>query len=121
MTDRSTVFVVDDNSSALNSVCALLTAFDLPVEPFDSAEAFLAGYDASQRGCLLLDVQLQGIGGLELLRQLRANDCDLPVIVISGNADKQVVKVATELGASQVLHKPVPPNELVDVVKQTLH
>ncbi|WP_182866162.1 response regulator transcription factor [Rhodopirellula sp. JC639] len=121
MTNRLTVFVIDDNPAALHSVCALLTAFDIPAEPFDSAEAFLEVYDASQHGCLLLDVQLQGIGGLELLRQLRATDCDLPVIVISGNADKQVVKVATELGASKILHKPVPPNELVEAVNQTLH
>ena len=115
-----TVFVIDDDPSALRSVCALLTAFGMTVKPFDSAEDFLADYDELQPGCLLLDVQLQGIGGLDLLRQLRRNRLDLSVIVISGNADKQVVRTATELGVTEVLHKPVQPYDLVDVVQRAL-
>ena len=70
MNEAPTIFVVDANAPARNSVCALVRSMGLPAEAFDSAEAFLEAYDEERKGCLVTDVRMLGMSGLELQEKL---------------------------------------------------
>jgi FixJ family two-component response regulator len=112
MRPKPTVFIIDDDPAALNSVGALLAAFKYKVRAFSSAEEFLAADVETDQGCLLCDVRLSGMSGLQLLKTLELDGIELPVILISGYADSDMVSDALENGAVAVLEKPIDPNEL---------
>ena len=90
------VYVVDDNVSARSSVCALLATFDYEVRAFDSAESFLAADDKTEPACLLCDVRLPGMSGVQLHRTRKLRGIGLPVILISGYLDSDMVAEALE-------------------------
>jgi len=113
-----TVFVVDDERVVRDSICALLRANGMTVEPYASAEEFLAAYQPTRRGCLVQDVRLQGMSGMELHRQLINMGSPLPVIIISGQADDEMIAQATEAGAVAVLCKPVPYQKLLNHIEE---
>ena len=120
MTADPTVFVVDDDSAAALSVAALVTSLGLKVEVFESAEAFLTAYDSSRKGCLVLDMRLTGMSGLELQETLRAEGADIPIIIISGHADRDLANKAKQLGAVAFLEKPYGGTEFCTVVRASL-
>jgi two-component system response regulator FixJ len=112
MTTEPTVFVVDDDPAARGSVAALVASHGLAVESFASAEDFLAAYDPARRGCLIADVRMAGMSGLDLQQQLAAKGSALPVIIITGFADIPMAVRAMQSGAITVLEKPCADKEL---------
>ncbi len=107
-----TVFIVDDDSDARQSVAALVTAHALVAEEFPSGEAFLAADLGQRRGCIVLDVRMTGISGLDVQAELRQRGNILPVIVITGFADVPMAVRAMHQGAFTFLEKPSADQEL---------
>ena len=115
-----TVFVVDDNASVRKSLQALIAATGLAVETFPSAAQFLAAYDATRAGCLVLDVRLRGESGLDLQDELRRRAVTLPIIVMTGYADVPTSVRALKGGAVDFLRKPVPPKKLLAQIREAV-
>jgi FixJ family two-component response regulator len=120
MEKDTTVFVVDDDDGARESVVALVTLKGLKAQGFTSAEEFLAHYDPSLKGCVVADVRLLGMSGLELLEQLNARNSSLPVIVITGYADVPMAVRAMQQGAVTFLEKPCQEQELWRAIQEAL-
>jgi two-component system response regulator FixJ len=120
MTAAPTVFVVDDDPVVLNSEVALLTAQGYQTRCFLSAEQFLAEFDPETPGCLITDLRLKGMSGLELQRQLQERGASIPIVVVTGYADVPVTVRLMEQGAVTLLEKPYEPAQLVDAVERAL-
>lgn len=120
MAEELTVFVVDDNVAVASSVEALLASIGLKVESYPSAEEFLAAFDPGRKGCLLLDIRLQGMDGLELLEVLSARKCELPIIVMSGHADEELIEKALQYGAIACLEKAFDGKKLCELVRSVM-
>jgi FixJ family two-component response regulator len=119
--DRAhTVAVVEDDPSMLRSIQRLLNTQGLSVEPFVSAEAFLDGDGRSRASCIVLDVHLPGMSGLELRRRLTALGSSLPVIFITAINDDAPRSAAKLLGCVTYLNKPFAPEALVAAVAEAL-
>jgi len=116
----STVFVVDDDAGARESVVALVGLKGLPAQGFSSAEEFLAQYDPARKGCVVIDVRMAGMSGLDLLQRLKARKSFLPVIVITGYADVPMAVRAMQEGAVTFLEKPCQEQELWQAITQAL-
>ena len=115
-----TIAFVEDDSSMRRSVLRLLNAHGFGVEEFRSAEAFL-GRDADSRvACVVLDIHLPGMSGLELRRRLTAEGSILPVIFVTAIDDDAVKMAAIELGCVAYLRKPFPADALIDPVRNAL-
>jgi two-component system, LuxR family, response regulator FixJ len=120
MDNEPTVFVVDDDPAARGSVAALVASHGLKVESFASAEEFLAARDPAQRGCLIADVRMAGMSGLELQERLVARGDRLPVIIITGFADIPMAVRAMQAGAITFLEKPCADQELWQSIQAAL-
>jgi RNA polymerase sigma factor (sigma-70 family) len=120
MANEVTVFVVDDHELARNSVCALVESMGLKAQAFASGEEFLAAYRAQQPGCLVTDVRMLGMSGIELQQQLAARGCKLPVIVITAHANTPLTVQAMKQGAVTLLEKPCSDNDLWDAIREAL-
>jgi FixJ family two-component response regulator len=114
------VFVVDDDPSMRDSLKLLLRSVNLPVQTFASPQEFLAAPRPDAPGCLILDVRMPGVSGLDLQRQLVDAHVDLPIIFITGYADVRMSVRAMKAGAVEFLTKPVSDQELLDAVHQAL-
>lgn len=101
-----TVFIVDDDEGALHSLVMLLKSDGLKARGFASALDFLAFLNADMRGCIITDVRMPQMDGVELIKALKAARCALPVIVITGHADVSVAVQAMKAGASELVEKP---------------
>jgi len=106
-TERGTIYVVDDDESVRDSARALLEAYDHVVEDFASARDILSSFDRLDEGCLLLDLNMPEMGGIELLELLRSRGDTIPVIVVTAQNDTAVLDRARRAGAYAVLEKPV--------------
>jgi FixJ family two-component response regulator len=115
-----TVFVVDDDPAMRDSLCWLLQSVDLHVETYPSADAFLAAYDAARPGCLVLDVRMPGMSGLNLQDELRARDIRLPIIMLSGHAEVPTAVRALKAGAIDFMEKPFSDELLLDRIRQAI-
>ena len=114
------VCVVDDDASIHESVKALLRAEGLRVEAYCSAEEFLARTTVKLPGCLVLDVELPGLSGLELQRELFRTEAHIPIIFLSGRGDIPMSVRAIKAGAFEFLTKPFDPDDLLDAVQEAL-
>lgn len=110
------LFVVDDEAKVCRSVAALAHSLGIPCQTFRSAEEFLDTYDAVQPGCLLVDLRLAGMSGLELLETLSERQIHLPVILFSAFADVPITVRAMQHGAITVIEKPYRDNALSDAI-----
>lgn len=115
-----TVFVVDDDQEVRESLELLLLAERIQVETYESAQAFLDRRENGAHGCLVLDVRMPGMSGVELLEQLSKRNCCLPTIMISASSDKQTRHRATRAGAIDFIHKPYETKQLLRRIQQTL-
>ena len=106
------VFVVDDEVAFQLSLRALLSVWGIRVQTFSSAEEFLDAYRLEWTGCLIVDLRMPGIGGLELLKQLRRRDCSLATLLMTGHGEHELLQQAIEHGAAAVLEKPYRAEEL---------
>ena len=114
------IAVVDDDDALRNSLDDLLQAVGFRVQGFASAEAFLRTQPAPEAACLILDVRLPGMSGLELQRQLGAAHCSIPIIFITAYADDHVRARALAAGAVAVLSKPCGEEELLRAIQAAL-
>ena len=122
MAERRTrvVCVVDDDESLRRSVRNLLSSVGFPVETFASAEEFLASTNRADAGCLVLDLRMAGMNGLDLLRHLAATDSWIPVIILTAHGDEEARRQSLEAGAVAFLGKPFRSDALLDAVKTAL-
>jgi two-component system response regulator FixJ len=120
MNNTQTVFVVDDDPSARDSVIELVGSMGIPAEAFASAEEFLQLYEEDRPGCLVTDVRMLNMSGVELLERLADNGSVLPVIVITAFADVPLTVRAMRAGAVTLLEKPCRDQELWESVREAL-
>ncbi len=119
-TAEPTVFVVDDEADIRDALRMLLASVKLKVETFGSAREFLAAYDPTRAGCMILDVRMPGMSGPELQEQLRANNINIPIIIITGHGDVPTAVRTMKAGAIDVLEKPFSDDLLLERVHQAL-
>ena len=115
-----TLYLIDDDAAVSRALETVGTWLRLPVLAFSSAENFLKFDFANAAGCLIVDIRLPGMSGLELQAALRERSCDLPVIIISGHADVTLAVEAMRLGALTVLEKPFPFERLKTHIQEAL-
>jgi two-component system, LuxR family, response regulator FixJ len=120
MPTRGKVYVVDDDEAMRHSLEFLLGSADFDVTLFDSAQAFLAALSALEFGCVVSDVRMPGIDGIEMLRRLKAQHCRFPVIIMTGHGDVPLAVEAMKLGAVDFLEKPFDDNLLISMVESGL-
>jgi RNA polymerase sigma factor (sigma-70 family) len=120
MTGELTVFVVDDDQAMRSSLQWLIESVGMRVETFDSARAFLDAYYPGRAGCLLLDVRMPGMSGLELQTYLVRHDIRIPVIIITGHGDISMAVKAMKSGAVDFIEKPFDDEGLLHSIRNAL-
>jgi RNA polymerase sigma factor (sigma-70 family) len=120
MTEAADVFVVDDDPSVRSSLKFLISTVGLHVETFDSAEAALQKLTPDGPACLVLDVRLRGLSGLDLQSELAARNCPVPIVFITGHGDIPMSVRAMKAGAVEFLTKPFRDQDLLDAVRVAL-
>jgi RNA polymerase sigma factor (sigma-70 family) len=120
MTGTPIVFVVDDDPSVRSSLKFLLSTVGLQVESFDSADAFLRKTLPDAPSCLVLDVRLPGLSGLDFQRELTAKNITIPIIFLTGHGDIPMSVRAMKAGAVEFLTKPFRDQDLLDAVRIAL-
>ena len=115
-----TVFIVDDDAAVRNSLRLLVKSVGLTAAAFVSAQEFLATYDPLQPGCLVLDVRMPGMSGLDLQQQLNLRGAVIPVIFITGHGDIPMAVEAMQHGAFDFLQKPFRDQDLIDRIQRAL-
>lgn len=116
----STVFIVDDDQSIRHAMGLLLKSVGLQHEVFASANEFLESHDGSENGCLVLDIRMPGMGGLELQEKLIEMQSGIPIIFITGHGDIPMAVEAMQKGAVDFIQKPFRDQELLDRIDDAL-
>jgi len=116
----ATVFIVDDEEAIRDSLRWMLKSRGVASQSWESAESFLASYSEAMHGCLVLDIRMDGMSGLDLFDRLNELKCRLPVIFLTGHADVPMAVAALKKGAHDFVEKPFNDNELVDKIDGAL-
>ncbi len=114
------IYVVDDDEALRDSLLWLLDSHGFAATGFGSAEDFLAAYSATMTGCLILDVRMPGMSGLELFETLQRRHCVLPVVFITGHGDVPMAVLALKKGAADFIEKPFNDKDMLDLVGDCL-
>ena len=114
------VCVVDDDPSVLEAVASLIRSAGLKVDAFSSAQAFLAAPRPLDPSCLVLDVQMPGLGGLDLQRELATTNARIPIVFLTGHGDIPTSVRAMKAGAIEFLTKPFDAEDLLAAVRQAI-
>ena len=117
---QSTIFIVDDDPAMRDSLSWLIETIGYPVKVFSSAQEFLDAYQPDDPGCLILDVRLPGMSGLQLQQKMKGDGIHLPIIIISGHGDVPMAVKAMQQGAMVFLEKPFRDQELLDNIQEAL-
>jgi len=120
MNSEATVFVVDDDAAIRDALSLLISLHGLRAQVFASADSFLETYRGEWRGCLLVDLQMPGMSGLELQAELKARGIALPVVVLTAHGDVATARAALKNGAADFLEKPVEDAVLLDVLRNAI-
>ena len=120
MPTEQTVFIVEDDAAVRDSLGLLLGLQGFRTQAFSCAEDFLRVYQPSWAGCLLLDVKMPGMSGLELQESLRQQSLALPIIIMTAHGDIATVRTALRSGAVDFLEKPVNPDALLGAIRTAL-
>lgn len=120
MTRAPVVFVVDDDPSVRSSLKFLLSSVGLQVESFESAETFLQRKAPDSPSCLVLDVRLRGLSGLDFQRELAAREIRIPIVFVTGHGDIPMSVRAMKDGAIEFLTKPYRDQDLLDAIRIAL-
>lgn len=115
-----TVFIVDDDAVVARSLCWLIESVGLPVTAFANAQSFLDSYRPEQPGCLVLDVRMPGMSGIELHEQLTVRGWKIPVLFITGHGDVQIAVRAIKTGAFDFVEKPFNDQDMLDRIQHAL-
>ena len=116
----ATIFVVDDQASVRHALAEMLGVFGFTVESYDSAISFLTAFDRPRPGCVVADVRMPGMDGIELVRELSRRGVDIPVVLISGHADVPMAVAGIKAGAEDFIEKPVDDSALVAAINRGL-
>ena len=120
MKKNPVVMVVDDDAGVRNAMRSLLKSVGLVAALYPSAQDFLAAYDPTQPGCLVLDIRMPGMSGMELQQQLNLRGAVLPVIFMSGHGDIPMAVEAMQHGAFDFLQKPFRDQDLLDRIQKAI-
>jgi len=115
-----TVYVVDDDEAVRQMLCWLVTSVKLPVVEYKSGDDFFDLWNRAMVGCIILDVRMPGMSGLELQRKLNRQEVSLPIIIITGHADVPMAIEAMKNGAFYFIEKPFNNQELLDIVQKAI-
>ena len=116
----ATVFVIDDDEAVRTSLRLLLKSVGLPVETFASAQEFLDQFDGDRPGCLVLDIRMPGMSGLDLQQKLNAVHSITPIVFITGHGDVPMAVEAMQAGAVDFIQKPFRDQDLIDGIHRAL-
>jgi len=116
----STVFIVDDDQSIRQAMQFLMRSVGLPHEIYHSGDEFLANFVPDKPGCLVLDIRMPGLGGLELQQKLIEMESSLPIIFITGHGDVPMAVEAMQKGAVDFIQKPFRDQDLLDRIREAL-
>ncbi|MDH5324091.1 MAG: response regulator transcription factor [Gammaproteobacteria bacterium] len=117
---ESTVYVVDDDKLARESLEWLIESVGLPVRVFESGQAFLTAYQSGLAGCLVLDVRMPDINGMDLHAKLQAEGCTLPVIIMTGHADVAMAVRAMKAGVYDFIEKPYNDSLMLERIQSAI-
>ena len=117
---RPTVFIVDDDASFLSAAARLLRASGFAVQPFNSARAFLEQFDSESSGCMIIDLQMPQMNGLELQAALARTRNAMPVVFLTGQGDIPSTVRAMRDGAEDFLEKRAPKEKLLEAVRRAI-
>jgi two-component system, LuxR family, response regulator DctR len=116
----SKAYIVDDDEAIRDALCWLFESRGVGTRSWPSAVSFLADYHPEMVGCLVLDIRMEGLSGLELFDQLLGRGCPMPVIFLTGHGDVPLAVAALKKGAYDFIEKPFNDNELVNRVLEAL-
>lgn len=114
------VFVIDDDETSRESICALVESMNIPTESFDSGESFLNSYTGNRPGCVVTDIRMPGMSGVELQEKLRESGFSIPTVVVTAYATTPVTVKAMQNGAITLLEKPYNDQALWDAIRKAL-
>jgi len=120
MSDEATVFIVDDDQEVRHALKLLMESVGLQVECFDSSQAYLEQFDPEKPGCLVLDVRMPGMSGLDLQARLNEERLHPPIIIVTGHGDVPMAVRAVQAGAMNFLQKPFNDQVLLDSVYRAI-
>ena len=120
MTAAPTVFIVDDDKAMCSSLQWLVESIRLPTESYPGAREYLSSFDDARPGCLLLDIRMPGMSGLDLQAELVRRGALIPVIIVTGHGDVPVAVRAMKAGAFDFIEKPFRDGNLLGVVQKAL-
>ena len=120
MNDSQTIFVVEDDDEVREAIELFLESRDFRVEGYPSAQAYLDSFDPERTGCLLLDVRMPGMGGLDLQNRLIAEASHPPIIIITGHGDIPMAVRALNAGAVDFIEKPFNDKQLLESISKAL-
>jgi len=120
MKPKPRAYVIDDDPAVIGALASLISVIGFDVETFTSAEAFLEAYEAGGPACLVLDLRLPGMNGLELQKELVKRGSRLPIIFITGHGEAATAAEARKLGAVGFLEKPFQTQELFDNIQKAV-
>ena len=118
--EDGTVFLIDDDPGVRDSLTLLLSLKDISTQPFANADSFLESYTPERVGCVLTDLRMPGMTGLELQTALRERHIELPVVVLTAHGDVATARAALKNGAFDFLEKPIDDAMLLDVLHNAL-
>jgi FixJ family two-component response regulator len=117
---KTTIFIIDDDVSVLKSLTRLLRSFEFYVEAYESSEKFLERENYSGTGCIILDVRMPGLSGMELQDELIKVGCNLPIVFITGHGDVPMSVKAMKKGAVDFLTKPFDDEDLLNALNKAI-
>lgn len=120
MNAEATVFVVDDDKAVRRFLEGLIASVGLQVKSCGSADEFFDAYKPGSRGCILLDIRMPGVSGLEMQKMLKKKNIDLPVIILTGHGDVQIAVHAMKAGAIDFVEKPFNNELLLDSIQRAV-
>jgi len=118
--DDTVVMIVDDDAAVRDSLAVLLSTAGLEVEAYASGEEFLDAWNPGKTGCLVLDIRMPGISGLELLERLNVTRSRIPVVIITGHGDVKIAVEAMKLGAVDFIEKPFKYEVIIGSIRDAL-
>jgi two-component system, LuxR family, response regulator FixJ len=118
--EDGTVFLIDDDAGVRDSLSLLLSLKNISTQPFASADSFLESYTPERSGCVLTDLRMPGMTGLELQTAMRERRIELPIVVFTAHGDVATARAALKNGAFDFLEKPVDEEVLLDVLRNAL-
>ena len=119
-TSDAIVYIVDDDAAVRDSLAVLLSTAGLKVDTYTTGEEFLDAWSPAAAGCLVLDIRMPGLSGLDLLEQLASRKSRIPVVMITGHGDVKIAVKAMKLGAADFIEKPFKYDVIIESIKNAL-